>query len=75
MQKAGTTFVILNKGTAVKTYRVLATMSIDLEAYMTIKNSDDPWEAAKNLDGANFKELDGTDDWTVYDVQLEEKEN
>jgi hypothetical protein len=50
-------------------------MSIDLEAYMTIKNSDDPWEAAKNLDGANFKELDGTDDWTVYDVQLEEKEN
>jgi hypothetical protein len=52
-----------------KTYRAYATMSIDLVCEFEIEDDADEWAHAKDLDGGDFKELDGTGEWKVYEVE------
>lgn len=51
-----------------KTYKAYATMSIDLVCEFQCKNDDDAWVIARDLDGGNFKEIDGSGDWKLFEV-------
>jgi hypothetical protein len=51
-------------------------MSIDLVCEFEIEDDADEWACAKDLDGGDFKELDGTGEWKVYEVDfIKEIEN
>jgi hypothetical protein len=52
-----------------KKYRAYATMSIDLVCEFEIEDDEDEWAYAKDLDGGDFKQLDGTGDWKVYELE------
>ena len=66
-----------------KRYKAYATISYDLVCEFEMDDEDfdsygdDSWAYAKDmLDGADFKELDGSSDWTIYEVEeIKEKEN
>jgi hypothetical protein len=59
-----------------KRYKAYATMSIDLVCEFEIEDDEDEWAYAKDLDGGDFKEIDGTGEWNLYEVELiEEIEN
>ena len=41
-----------------------------------VEDDEDAWDFAREFDGGNFKELDGSGDWKVYEVEeIKEKEN
>jgi hypothetical protein len=51
-------------------------MSIDLVCEFEIEDDEDAWAYAKDLDGGDFAELDGTGEWKVYEVDfIKEIEN
>ena len=59
-----------------KLYRAYATMSIDLVCEFEVEDDEDEWACAKDLDGGDFKELDGSGEWKVYEVDfIKEIEN
>ncbi len=49
-------------------YRVLATMSVTLETTIEVNDDADPWEVARETDGADLTEIPNSGDWIVYDV-------
>ena len=51
-----------------KRYKAYATISYDLECYFELENEEDAWAFAKDIDGGNFKEVDGSSDWKIYEV-------
>lgn len=53
-----------------KRYRAYATMSIDLVCEFEIEDDEDEWDCAKDLDGGDFAELDGTGEWKIYEVDF-----
>ena len=55
-----------------KRYKVWARMTTYLYAYVDAENYEDAQDQANELDGSEFKEIDG--DWDVYSVELETKE-
>jgi hypothetical protein len=52
-----------------KRFKAYATMSIDLVCDFEIEDDEDEWAYAKDLDGGDFKELDGSGEWTLYEVE------
>ena len=57
-----------------KKYKAYATISYDLECEFEIEDDEDAWDVARDLDGGDFKELNGSGDWKVYEVEeIEEK--
>jgi hypothetical protein len=52
-----------------KTYKAYAIISYELECEFEVEDGEDPWDVARELDGGDFKELDGTGDWKLYDVE------
>jgi hypothetical protein len=52
----------------VKKYKAYATISYDLVCEFEVEDGEDPWDVARELDGGDFKELDGTSDWKVFEV-------
>ena len=57
-----------------KRYKAYATISYDLECEFEIEDDEDAWAFAKNMDGSDFKEIDGSSDWKIYEVE-EKNEN
>jgi hypothetical protein len=64
-----------------KRYKAYATISYDLVCEFELDDDEiaegvDPWDFAKDLDGGDFRELDGSGEWNLYEVELiEEIEN
>lgn len=59
-----------------KRYKAYATISYDLVCEFDVEEGEDAWAFAKDLDGGDFKELDGTGEWNMYEIELiEEKQN
>ena len=54
-----------------KRYIAYATISYDLVCEFDLEDDDetDPWEFAKEIDGADFSQIDHSGDWKVYEVQ------
>lgn len=52
-----------------KKYKAYATISYDLVCEFEVENDEDPWDVARELDGADFKEIDNSSDWKVYEVE------
>jgi hypothetical protein len=52
-----------------KKYKAYATISYDLVCEFEVEEGQDPVEVARDLDGGLFKELDGTGDWRVFEVE------
>jgi len=53
----------------VKTYKAYATMSVDLVCEFQIPEGEDPWQYAKyEIDGGDFKQIDGSGDWKLFEV-------
>ena len=52
-----------------KKYKAYATISYDLVCEFEVEEGQDPVEVARDLDGGLFKELDGTGDWCVFEVE------
>jgi hypothetical protein len=65
----------------VKRFKAYATISYDLVCEFELDDDEiaegvDPWDFAKDLDGGDFRELDGSGEWNLYEVELiEEIEN
>jgi hypothetical protein len=55
-----------------KKYKAYATISYDLVCEFEVEDGEDPWDVARDLDGGDFKEMDDSGDWHIYEV--EEKE-
>ena len=53
-----------------KKYKAYAIISYELECEFEVEDGEDPWDVARELDGADFKELDGTGDWKVFEVEV-----
>ena len=54
-------------------YRAYATISYDLVCEFEVEEGEDPWEVARDLDGGDFKEIDSSSDWKIFDVQPTEE--
>ena len=54
-------------------YKAYATISYELVCEFEVEEGDDPWEIAYEIDGGDFKEIDGSSDWKLYEVQLIEE--
>jgi hypothetical protein len=53
-----------------KKYRAYATISYDLVCEFEVEEDEDAYAYAKDyLDGGDFKEIDGSSDWKVYEVE------
>ena len=57
-----------------KRYKAYAMISYELECEFEIEDDEDAWAFAKNMDGGDFKEVDGSSDWKIYEV-VEKNEN
>jgi|GEM_PF-3800710 len=51
-----------------KKYKAYATISYDLVCEFEVEDGEDPWDVGRNLDGGDFKEIDNSSDWNVFDV-------
>jgi len=53
-----------------KKYKAYATISYDLVCEFEIEDDEDidPWDFARDLDGGDFKEIDNSSDWKVFEV-------
>ena len=49
-------------------YKAYAKISYELVCEYEVEDGQDPWEIAQNLDGGDFKEIDGSSDWTLFEV-------
>jgi hypothetical protein len=59
-----------------KRFKAYATMSIDLVCEFEIEDDEDEWNYAKDLDGGDFKEIDGSGTWKIYELEfIKETEN
>jgi hypothetical protein len=59
-----------------KRYKAYATISYELECEFDIEDDEDAWDFAREIDGGDFKEIDGSGEWKVYEVELlEEKQD
>ena len=59
-----------------KRYKAYATITYELECYFELEDGEDAWAFAKDIDGGDFKEMDGTSEWNLYEVEeIKEKEN
>lgn len=54
-------------------YKAYATISYDLVCEFEVEDGRDAWELAEQLDGGDFKEIDGSSDWKIYEVELVEE--
>ena len=61
--------MLQNSGDIMKRYMAYATISYDLECEFEVEDDEDAWDVARNLDGGDFKELDGSAEWKVYEVE------
>ena len=57
-----------------KKYRAYAVISYELVCEFELDDDEiaegvDPWDFANQLDGGDFKELDGSADWKIFEVQ------
>ena len=52
-----------------KKYKAYATISYELVCEFELDENEDAWAYAKDLDGGDFKELDGTSEWNLYEVE------
>jgi len=52
-----------------KRYKAYATISYDLVCDFEVEDDEDAWDFARDLDGGDFKELDGSAEWKVYEVE------
>jgi hypothetical protein len=50
-------------------YRAYATISYELVCEFEVKEGEDPWDVARDLDGGDFKEIDGSSSWELFEVQ------
>jgi hypothetical protein len=60
---------LMKRRLKMKKYKAYATISYDLECEFEIEDDEDAWDVARDLDGGDFKELDGSGDWKVYEVE------
>ena len=56
-----------------KTYTAYATITYELKYTFELEDDEDAWDYARDLDGGEFKEIDGSGDWNIYEVQEEPK--
>ena len=52
-----------------KRYKAYAIISYELECEFEVEEGEDAWDVARDLDGGDFKELDGSGDWKIYEVE------
>ena len=52
-----------------KLYKAYATISYELDCVFEVEDGQDPWDVAQQLDGGDFKEIDGSSDWRIFEVQ------
>jgi hypothetical protein len=52
-----------------KIYKAYATISYDLVCEFEVEDDEDAWDVAQQLDGGDFKEIDGSSDWKVYEIE------
>jgi len=52
-----------------KRYKAYATISYDVVCEFYLEDDQDAWDVAKDLDGGDFDEIDGSADWKVYEVE------
>ena len=52
-----------------KKYIAYATMSVDLMCEFEVEDDQDPWYAARLLDGGDFTEIPFSNDWELYEVR------
>jgi len=52
-----------------KRYYAYATISYDLVCEFDVKEGQDAWDVARDLDGGVFKEVDNTSEWNLYEIQ------
>jgi hypothetical protein len=52
-----------------KRYKAYATISYDLVCEFEVEDDENAWDFAQDLDGGDFKELDGSAEWKVYEVE------
>lgn len=52
-----------------KRYKAYAIISYELDCEFEVPEGADPWDIAQELDGGDFRELQGTADWRIYEVQ------
>ena len=57
-----------------KKFRAYATITYELFCDFEVEDNEDEWAFAKDfLDGGDFKEIDGSSEWNLYEVEpLEE---
>jgi hypothetical protein len=56
-----------------KTYTAYATITYELKYTFELEDDEDAWDYARDLDGGEFKEIDGSGDWHIYEVEEETK--
>jgi hypothetical protein len=52
-----------------KKYKAYAIISYELECEFEVEDDEDAWDVARDLDGGDFKELDGSAEWKVHEVE------
>ena len=50
-------------------YKAYALITYELECEFEVPDGEDPWDVAREIDGGNFREIDGTSDWKLYEVE------
>jgi hypothetical protein len=50
-------------------YKAYALITYELECEFVVLDGEDPWDVAREIDGGDFKEIDGTSDWKLYEVE------
>jgi hypothetical protein len=53
--------------TVTKRYKVMATQTTYVVAYVEAATSEEAWELATNLDGSDFEDA-GFGDWDIYSL-------
>jgi hypothetical protein len=56
-----------------KRYKAYAIISYELECEFEVEEGEDAWDVARDLDGGDFKEIDLSSDWKLYEVELLEE--
>jgi hypothetical protein len=51
-------------------FRAYATITYELYCDFEVEDDEDEWAFAKDLDGGDFKEIDGSGEWNMYEVEL-----
>jgi hypothetical protein len=51
-------------------FRAYATITYELYCDFEVEDDEDEWAFAKDIDGGDFKEIDGSGEWNMYEVEL-----